>query len=131
MAFSVPDFNLLCDVYTGPWVGKVLRIVGLPCNLAFGRRVQTNYVTGFDGGGVAAVSNLLVPARSDVRDYSCVSGYDVFEVPSGTGRFYYSSAVDDVGRGFPNEYRIVILAKVAFNVNNAEYPGGFWPTPIP
>jgi len=131
MAFSLPNFNLLCDVYTGPWLAKVLRISDVPCNLALGRRVQQPGATftTFEFG--AAAPSVLLPPRTDVRDFSCVTGYDVLEVPKGTGRWYAVMQVDDVGRGFANEYRIAFPVKAVQAVDATEFAGSFWPTPIP
>jgi len=131
MAFTVPTFPLLCNIYTGPWSAKVLRVANVPCNLALGRRQQNNFqleLTPFEFG---ACCNLLVGAGTDVRDRSCASGYDVIEVVPGSGRWYYVSMVDDVGKGFANEYRFVGLGKVCDAWDPAEFPGEFWPTPIP
>jgi hypothetical protein len=131
MAFSVPTFNLVCNVFTGPFLAKVLRIANLPCNLAVGRRTNA-YQPAFqtDTGG-ASSPMLLVPARSDLRDNGCVGGYDVVEVPAGTGRFYALVQVDDMARGFPNEYRIATMGKCVLNNDPVDFAGTFWPTPIP
>jgi hypothetical protein len=50
-----------------------------------------------------------------------VSSADTVEVPAGSGRYYAILAVDDVARGFENEYRLA-LAEPAYNL---------WPVPIP
>lgn len=131
MSFVVPDFNLVCDVYTGPWLTKVLRISALRCNLAAGRRVQQLANDFWSTPVGAAVPTLLVPAGSDVRDDANSSGADIIEVPAGTGRWYQVTLVDDSGKGYPNEYRRVAIAKIADRVNPALYPGLHWPTPIP
>jgi hypothetical protein len=68
--------------------------------------------------------DLLVPAGTDVRDKFNSSGADAIECPTGSGRFYLAVYVDDMGKGFANEHRGVVLQKVG----NAL---GFWPTPIP
>jgi hypothetical protein len=66
---------------------------------------------------------LLLPPGSDIRDGLTSTGYDAVEVPSGSGRYYTVIFVDDVGKGFPNEYRMAFLVKSDVN--------GDWPTPIP
>jgi hypothetical protein len=131
MAFSVPTFNLEANVYTGPWLTKVLRLIALPCNLANGRRGQLNFMPEYNFSSLAGVPSLLVPPGSDVRDYSCASGGDVVEVPLGSGRWYLIESVDDVGKGFPNEYRLCVLSKICNFVDSTVYPGLVWPTPIP
>jgi len=67
---------------------------------------------------------LLLPAGTDVRDAWCASGEDAVEVPVGSGRFYRALYVDDIGKGFSNEHRAVLLTKRG----NAL---GLWPTPVP
>lgn len=131
MAFSVPTFNLLCDVYTGPWTGKVLRLADVPCNLALGRRVQQIYAAEFNAPYGPSAPNLLVASLTDIRDQHCGGDSDLVEVPKGTGRWYVVSIVDDVGKGFPNEYRLCGLQKISQATSPGNFPGLHWPTPIP
>ncbi len=135
MSFTVPTFNLVCNVFTGPWLTKVLRIPDLPCNLALGRRVQTWEFIDAQSDYLRVCPHLLVPALSDVRDSSTESPagqyYDVIEVPSGSGRWYRVNAVDDVGKGFSNEHRMVGLTKILEWTDPVNYAGAKWPTPIP
>lgn len=132
MGYSVPTFNLTCDIYTGPWVTKALRLSS-DCNLAMGRRV-TFYHDNLDNQleCYGNIPNLLLPAGTDIRDTSCGHNFDIVEVPAGSGRWYEVMCVDDVGKGFDNEYRLATLGK-AFDNNNGDgnYLGLFWPTPIP
>lgn len=131
MPFSPPTFNLLCNIYTGPWIGKLLRVGLCPCNLALGRRVQLNFSFDPDVVNTAPGPNLLLPPGTDVRDRSNASGWDVVEVPAGTGRWYAVSVADDVGKGFANEYRIAVIGKISEGVDSFLFPGLWWPTPIP
>jgi hypothetical protein len=131
MSFTVPTFNLECNVYTGPWLTRSLRLIALPCNLALGRRTQINGASFFGFPDGASTPSLLVPAKSDVRDDGNVGGADVIECPLGSGRWYQVNIVDDVGRGFANEYRLVSMFKICQAVNATLYSGLFWPTPIP
>jgi hypothetical protein len=64
---------------------------------------------------------LLVEKGTDIRDGSATVRGDTVECPAGTGRFYRVGYVDDVAKGFPNEYRVALLSK----------RGPSWPTPIP
>lgn len=135
MAFSVPDFNLTCDIYTGPYDTRVLRVSAVPCNLAMGRRVQMDFhdPTGFGfGAGTAA---LLLPSLTDIRDNAQLSpahpNYDIVEVVPGSGRWYVVNSVDDVGKGFVNEYRFAFLSKLSSNSGLANTTGLFWPVPMP
>lgn len=132
MPFTLPNFNLACDVYTGPWATKVYRVT-LSCNLAIGRRVQQVRVTDDNNESTyGAQASLLVPSLSDIRDGSCNLVNDFVEVPQGSGRWYVVMLVDDVGKGFANEYRMVTIGKIWQGVGGVgSYPGLFWPTPIP
>jgi len=135
MPFSIPDFNLTCDVYAGPYDTRALRLSAVPCNLALGRRVVVDFhdPTGFGFG--AGTASLLLPAGTDVRDAAQLAGggppYDIIEVVPGSGRWYVVNSVDDVGKGFPNEYRFAFLAKLSSNSGLANTTGLFWPVPMP
>lgn len=121
MAFNVPSFNISCNVWTnGAGPPAAPRLTSL-CNLQHARRIFSP-----SEGGTFVLANpwcsmfLLVPALTDVRDQSNASGQDIIEVPAASGRMYYCVHVDDVGKGFANEFRCCVLAKL-----------GVWPTPIP
>jgi hypothetical protein len=105
----------------------------IPCNLRMGQ------------GGIAAVSTvvgafeyyanqpqILMPVGSDIRDASCYLVEDVVECPAGSGRWYIVQGVDDVGKGFANEFRCVTVGKIYQDVAGAgTFTGLFWPFPIP
>lgn len=63
---------------------------------------------------------IRLPKGFDVRDSQNAEGADVIECPAGTGRYYVVTQVDDLHRGFPNEYRLAQCVKA-----------WTWPTPIP
>jgi hypothetical protein len=63
---------------------------------------------------------MLLPKLTDVRGSLNVAGADTIECPAGSGKYYQCKYVDDRGKGFANEHRVVIMAGA-----------GFWPTPIP
>lgn len=132
MAFTVPEFPLAVDVYTGPWLTKVLRF-GTVGNLALGRRgivfpdFEIPAANAWNGPHY-----LLLPPGTDVRDLNCNQpDNDIVEVPSGSGRWYGVALVDDVGKGFPNEHRYAMIFKISQRVHATLYAGLFWPTPIP
>lgn len=132
MAFSVPNFNLSCDVYAGPWTTRVLRL-NVMGNLQFARR---GHVLGVFSQPTAEPTNgptyLLLPALTDIRSFvQGIADPDYVEVPSGSGRWYGVAAVDDVGKGFPNEFRIAEIYQVAEPMAPSLYPGLFWPIPMP
>lgn len=120
MAFSVPTFNLSVSIWRAltAWPGPPdVLTVG---NLALGKRTQTGSGTGLPR------MELLLPAGTDIRtDVTGLAQDDIVEVPTGSGRFYVAIWVDDVAKGFSNEYRIAILNQ---NHTIARPP---WPAPIP
>lgn len=129
--YTLPQFNLLCDIWTGPWVTKVLRVVDVPCNLAMGKRVTDNGAEFNWTNPIPGTAKVLLPKGTDVRDCSTSTTSDLLEIPKGTGRWYVVANVDDIGKGFANEHRYCYLTKACFNIDPAAFPGLFWPTPIP
>jgi hypothetical protein len=132
MAFTLPSFNLSVDIYTGPWLTKVLRVTS-DANLAFGRRSQVQYPSlGDPGAAPASVYEiLLLPAITDIRSYFLTGQTDVVEVPSGSGRWYGVEWVDDVGKGFDNEHRAAGLLQISHFLDPVKYAGLSWPVPMP
>lgn len=132
MAYSIPTFDQTCNIFTGPWPTRVLRIADQECNLQYGRRVA-NYNDFPTGNDFSICMSLLLPALTDVRSTACGYIADSVECPAGSGRIYFVAGVDDVGKGFPNEYRIAVLiaASEPRQGTGSEYLGLFWPTPIP
>jgi hypothetical protein len=72
---------------------------------------------------------LLLPMRTDIRASWNGASEDLVEVPAGSLRFYGVYWVDDVGRGFLNEYRLALLDY--FATGNATLAGGPFPAPVP
>lgn len=122
MSFKLPEFNLTCNIWTGPTsVGHTKRLSS-PCNLALGRRVdQVGPILSFSQSYLHM--SLLLPALTDIRFVLNATGPDIVEVPAGSGRFYQVASVDDAGKGFTNEHRVAFIVGVT--------EGGPWPTPIP
>ena len=58
----------------------------------------------------ALTMQLLLPKLTDVRAGWNGGSPDLVEVPTGTHRFYLVGYVDDVAKGYANEYRIAIVA---------------------
>lgn len=131
MSFTVPNFNLPVIIYTGPWLTKVARVVTVG-NLAFGRRVQQIWENFADPLPSAGTFNptLLLPALTDVRSGIQVGGADVIEVPAGSSRWYGVAAVDDVGKGFPNEHRAASLLQISSEIDPVLLAGCVWPVPM-
>lgn len=135
MAFAPPDFNLLCGIFAGPYDTRVLRLGSVPCNLAMGRRGVWGYHDPTNMGYGAATAQLLLPALTDIRDILAQgtpgSVADIVEVPEASGRWYTVDSVDDVGKGFGNEYRFAWLAKLSSNSGRPNTTGLYWPIPMP
>lgn len=131
MAFSVPTFNLTVDIYNVVLPSNKTLRLSSPCNLAMGRRINWQYSAGLTGQGTeGSTPMLLLPALTDIRDASVGQEADILECPQGSGRWYQVENVDDVGKGFPNEYRMATLRKIyhfggwiALGIPN-------WPIPI-
>lgn len=107
MPFSLPTFNLTCDIVDG--VTGVTRLTS-PCNLAFGRRQNTIGASGTGTVGVPGpVMTLLLPALTDIRSDWQLVPPDIVQCPAGSFRLYRVFWVDDIGKGFANEHRVAYL----------------------
>src|SRR3974390_3553364 len=108
MSYTVPEFNLTVNVWHFPHKPPDPPAIIIKANLAWGRRISlasTAFVA-----GTTAFMQLLVPPGTDLRTpVQNGPGPDLFEAPAGSGRFYESAFVDDIGKGFPNEHRIAIV----------------------
>jgi hypothetical protein len=62
---------------------------------------------------------MRVPAGTDLRGNLSTTQRDLVEVPAGSGRYYEVWVVDDVAKGFFNEYRQGLILAIA------------QPTPLP
>jgi hypothetical protein len=105
MAFRLPTFNITCNVWhAGPVVPPVgpPDIAGLQCQLAWDAAGGSVFLI---GAAPRHFMLLRVPPRTDLRGQESSTFQDVVEVPAASGRFYVCWRVDDVGRGFVNEYR--------------------------
>lgn len=124
MAFVLPTFNLVCDIFTGATTNPAARrIQNQPCQLRAPSMTQIVGAGTIIGGTSSIV--LLLPPGTDIRDPYTTAGsgtFDTVEVIPGSGRVYRVYYVDDIGKGFPNEHRYACLSKV---------PGFPWPIPIP
>lgn len=130
MAYVIPTFNLECNVWhAAAYPPAPPAIAGQPCALMHSKKNPLDLSVAY---GITATPFyaypmfLLLPALTDVRDQS-VGGVDVIECPAGSGRFYFVNNVDDVAKGYVNEYRVAVLLKWTTE------DGGpvDWPIPIP
>jgi hypothetical protein len=137
MAFTVPTFPILCNIYTGQaYPPGAPRGANVPCNLAYGRRVASpvqDQTLPSDGYPQGPLAHLLVEKGTDIRDRfnnNPSPNADIVECPAGTGRYYRVEIVDDIGRGFPNEHRFATMQKMS-GVNSEWVGWPAWPVPIP
>lgn len=134
MAFRVPTFNLVVNVWSAPALVSAAPTRVLMGNLTNGRRLT------FGGEELASANYcvlamfLLLPKLSRIRGSYITDYGDAVEVPAGSGRFYIVAGVDDVAKGFPNEYRIASLYQgVSYALSSTGNPWAIppWPDPIP
>ena len=118
MSYKPPVLNLKCNVWAiSPGVPPHLpagapRIANLDCQLCWGRVNELSE----ESAGLSM--HLKVPAGTDIRGLYQNNVPDVVEVPAGTGRTYLVLYVDDVGRGFSNEYRQAVISAQPFATFN-------------
>ena len=123
MAFVLPTFNMTCDIYTFPYnFAAAPRIAAQICQLR-----APNATSPQMASGLLAFTNammLLLPPATDIRDIYCapINSADAVVIPTGTTCRYQVMWVNDIGKGFPNEHRFAIIAKINT---------GPWPVPIP
>jgi hypothetical protein len=120
MAFTVPTFNLTCNIYSNTTTWPAVPRLTAVCNLAVGSKIRQNF-----SALHAWTVFLLLPKLTDIRGpVNASPGADVVECPAGSGRTYSVLSVEDVGKGFPNEYRCAMMLANPIGAH-------FWPTPIP
>jgi hypothetical protein len=126
MAYRLPNFNLTARVIRPPTVYPAFDFA-TPANLSV---AEVNAVTlkwpiaGDGSPSLLLIMILRVPALTDIRSpFPANPVQDFVEVPAGSGRLYAVCDVDDQGKGFPNEHRLVLLTKAG--------GAGTWPFPMP
>jgi hypothetical protein len=118
MAYTVPTFNLTAN-WNALGAGHPPRMSSV-CNLAYGKRTGAWGIDPSLGSIACHYMQLLLPARTDINYAGSASGHaDFVEVPTGSGCWYLTQDVNDVGRGFPNEFRVAVIFRQQ------------WPSPIP
>lgn len=112
MAYRVPTFNISCAIWRNLGIGKVYAAPDdvTDCALSPGRRSMLLTLDPAELDEDALAMELLLPKLTDVRASWNAAGPDLVEVPTGTHRFYQVGYVDDVAKGYANEYRIALLA---------------------
>jgi len=133
LAFTVPEFPLLANIFSGPppWVVTTPRLANIPCNLAFGKRVQSYGLDRGGGGAIGLPPTVLFPGGTDVRDLTSSTFADVIEVPAGSNRWYQVDTAEPAGLGFANWHVAVAVVKASVNIDPVPYVNLVWPTPDP
>lgn len=147
MAYRLPSFNLLCNVWrNGNDVANPPDAGNQACALVNGRSGGM-WVSGLYGTTAGQVEgsmsrmqqtiSLLLPKLFDIRAaFQTANDWgDCVEVPAGSGRYYFVIWMDDVGKGHANEHREAVLLQLnaiyaGFAVNSWNVPGP-WPAPVP
>lgn len=119
---SLPAFPLLANIWHFP------NAPGSPPDLSpkAELRVDTSVkqlVTSGAARQQCLSRSMYVPKGTDLRTSWFGGTSDVVELPAGSGRFYNILDVDDIAKGFPNEFRIAALTV-------ANVAGG-WTPPYP
>lgn len=112
MSFRLPSMPLLCNIWQQfgpPFAHPPFPRVTTRCQL----RLRQTTFTADTGSTIPAGIELLVPKGTDIRPLNgfTMGLHDQVECPAGTGRFYDVVAVEDIAKGFPNEYRIALLGQ--------------------
>jgi hypothetical protein len=127
MAYTLPTFNLGVNVWHYPhFPGGGPPDLVTTGNLAYGRRVMSPSGTTFgDDYPMMGAATLLLPPLTDIRLFPINDAVQssIIECPAGTGRYYTTLFVEDIGKGFANEHRAVIMFQTA--------TFGLWPVPMP
>lgn len=130
MAFKVPTFNLVCEIYTfGDYGTNPPRLIDVPCQWRAPAKLTA--LSGVVAGFFSFTSTeILLPKGTDVRGYDegATGEYDTVvligptppDPPFASPLPFIAPFVYDVAKGFTNEYRVAIVDKFR--------P---WPIPIP
>lgn len=108
--FVVPQMPLHVSVWhfaggTGKYALPDVKTFG---NLSPGKRVMIGGINTSTTIMISHEMELLVPKLTDIQcDWNLSGQTDTIECPAGSHRFYRVDNVDDVAKGFANEYRIV------------------------
>jgi hypothetical protein len=114
MAFRVPVFNILANLWTfhaAPYPPPgAPRIANQQCQLYHCKEQPL-----VSGAGLELAMLIRLPAGTDIRGPLSTTNFDVVEVPVGSGNWYLAEDVNDIARGFQNEYRVASLEPVQVN----------------
>jgi hypothetical protein len=140
MAYHLPNFNLSINLWRIPSLVSAAPDLIFAANLSPGRRVflqpPPNVASTFSTyGNFNQLSELLCPKGTDIRGVQNASFTDLVEVPAGTARYYMVMWVEDVGKGFSNEYRFAHIVQMnwsqAISLQGNQWAATPWPVPTP
>jgi hypothetical protein len=124
MAYNLPTLNLTVNVWHGTNFPPNVEDATYDCNLQFAQHSKADIATQL----LYSSMYLLLPKGTDIRGAWDGLNPDTVEVPAGTGRYYIVLFVDDVGKGFANEYRVAAINQV----NDPQATFGIpFPVPLP
>lgn len=126
MSYNIPTFNLTCNVWHAGTQPPAAPSATFNCNLQFALKAKVDIAN--LPTTPASLMYLLLPKSTDIRGKWGAANGDVVECPAGTHRFYSVQLVDDVGKGFSNEYRVAGMVQVT---NPAAAFGIAFPVPLP
>jgi hypothetical protein len=138
--FRVPTFNLTVNLFRAPSTFGDPPDATFKAVLSAGRRSMLALVGPSVLGSLnllQEVMELMCPAGTDIRGTATNGLSDMVEVPAGSSRFYPVLWVDDIGKGFPNEYRLGVIIQLSNILNGtAAFQAAFngypsWPSPTP
>jgi len=126
MAFTLPNFNIVCQLWhypRDPTSGPADQS-DVPCNFSTSRATLMGRDTANMVGVDLMYRALRVPATVDIRCTAMGPGLgpDIVEVPQGTGAYYQVQDLATMGQGFPNAHRYCWVVPA---------PGFPLPTPLP
>jgi hypothetical protein len=141
MPFRIPTFILDVNIWRRTVAVTATPSISTNGNLVLGSRSATTPRDFETSTQHVTAMHLLLPALTDIRPYNLYQGdwlEDVVEVPAGSGRYYYVTDVDDVAKGFGNEYRHATITQVTYatinDANTLPFQNNqppIWPAPIP
>lgn len=134
MPYDTADFNIVCGIAPSgsPSLPPDYRTTDQPCAFRSPTRaglVPFGVVLSTGATNNTATGQVLFPKGTDVRDRAQYGGVrlDLIEIPYGSKQWWAVQVVQDVGFGWPNEFRIALVGK--FYVTGSPYWG--WPLTMP
>jgi hypothetical protein len=133
MPFQAPTFISQVRLWHGGGGGGVYATPDLTFmgTLSVGRRRLLPPNVGVPGSFSQLQAELLCPKLTDIRATWNNILADLVEVPGGSKRFYDVKWVDDVGKGFVNEYRLALIYMRVNPTGGGTAFGFSLPVPLP